>query len=76
MIPLEWLDDLSKVAKEHELLLHMDGARLFNAAVYQKIPAKRIVRDFDSISFCLSKSLGCPVGSVLVGNSEFIKKYV
>lgn len=72
---MDWLDDLAKIAKSHRIKLHMDGARLFNAAVYQKIPAFTIVKDFDSVCFCLSKSLGCPVGSVLVGNAEFIAKY-
>jgi threonine aldolase len=52
----------------------MDGARVFNAAVGLKQPVSRIVRDFDSISICFSKGLGAPVGSVLVGDEDFIKK--
>lgn len=50
----------------------MDGARLFHAAEYLNVPVSRIVRDFDSITFCLSKSLCCPVGSILVGSQKFI----
>ena len=50
----------------------MDGARLFNASVASGTSPARIVRDYDSISICLSKGLGAPVGSVLVGSSEFI----
>jgi len=54
----------------------MDGARLFNAAVYLKVPASRIVRDFASATFCISKGLGAPVGAILVGDKEFIRKQV
>lgn len=74
MLPLDWLDELSSIAKEYDIPLHMDGARLMNAAVQQKVPVSRIVRDFDTVCFCLSKSLGCPVGSVLVGNKAFIER--
>jgi threonine aldolase len=52
----------------------MDGARLFNAAVYLKVPASRIVRDFASATFCISKGLGAPVGAILAGDKEFIRK--
>jgi len=62
------LDKICKVAKENDCKLHMDGARLFNAAVASGTDPARIVRDFDTISICLSKGLGAPVGSVLVGS--------
>ena len=52
--------------------VHLDGARLFNAAVALEVPAKELVKDVDSVSFCLSKALSCPVGSVLCGSGEFI----
>jgi threonine aldolase len=52
--------------------VHLDGARLFNAAVALEVPAAELVRDVDDVSFCLSKSLSCPVGSVLVGSKDFI----
>jgi len=62
------LDEVCKVAKENDCKLHMDGARLFNAAVASGTDPARIVRDFDTVSICLSKGLGAPVGSVLVGS--------
>ena len=64
----ETLDAICKVAKEKDCKLHMDGARLFNAAVASGTDPARIVRDFDTVSICLSKGLGAPVGSVLVGS--------
>ena len=62
------LDEICKVAKEKDCKLHMDGARLFNAVVASDVNPERMVRDFDTVSICLSKGLGAPVGSVLVGN--------
>ncbi|XP_055623058.1 uncharacterized protein LOC129766514 [Toxorhynchites rutilus septentrionalis] len=73
VLPLQWLEDLSKICTERSVKIHMDGARIFNAAEYLKVPVSRIVRDVDSICFCLSKGLACPVGSVLVGHNDFIK---
>ena len=64
----ETLDAICKAAKEKDCKLHMDGARLFNAAVASGTDPARIVRDFDTVSICLSKGLGAPVGSVLVGS--------
>ncbi len=52
--------------------VHLDGARIFNAAVALEVPPAELVRDVDSVSFCLSKALSCPVGSVLCGSEEFI----
>lgn len=72
VISLEWLDELKAICEKHKLKLHMDGARIFNAADYLKVPVSRIVRDFDSVTFCLSKGLCAPIGSVLVGTKEFI----
>ena len=68
----ENLDAIAKVAHENDCAVHMDGARLFNAAIATGTNPARIVRDYDSISICLSKGLGSPVGSLLVGASEFI----
>ena len=62
------------VCDENNLALHLDGARLFNALVAKGEPAKEYGQTFHSISICLSKSLGCPVGSLLLGTSDFIKK--
>ena len=62
------VDEICKIARESDCKLHMDGARLFNAAVASGTDPARIVRDFDTVSICLSKGLGAPVGSVLVGS--------
>ena len=72
--PQETLDEIAKVAHANECNAHMDGARLFNAVISTGVNAARMVRDYDSISICLSKGLGAPVGSVLVGSSEFIAR--
>ena len=55
-------------------MAHMDGARLFNAVVVSGTDPARMVRDFDTVTICLSKGLGAPVGSVLVGSKEFIDR--
>ncbi len=62
------VDEICKIARERDCKLHMDGARLFNAAVASGTDPARIVRDFDTVSICLSKGLGAPVGSILVGS--------
>ena len=54
--------------------VHLDGARIFNAAVALEVPAAELAREVDDLSFCLSKSLSCPVGSVLVGSADFIER--
>ncbi len=66
--------DIQKVTKANQLALHLDGARVFNAIVHKKEAAADYGKVFDSISVCLSKGLGAPVGSVLVGNAKFIQK--
>jgi threonine aldolase len=60
------------VADKHRLPVHIDGARIFNAAVKLGVPASNLADYGDSITFCLSKGLGCPVGSVLCGSKDFI----
>jgi threonine aldolase len=73
-LPLSYLKDASDFCKKHRLKLHLDGARLFNAATEQKVEAKTITNHFDSTSICLSKGLGAPVGSVLCGSKAYIEK--
>lgn len=68
--PLERLDALTALAKERGMAVHLDGARVFNAVVKSGVPLARRVRDFDTVSFCFSKGLGAPVGSVLCGSTE------
>ncbi len=65
---------IREVATANNLGLHLDGARLFNAIVYKNENPLEYGKVFDSISICLSKGLGAPVGSVLLGNKDFIKK--
>lgn len=66
--------EVAEIAKRHNLNLHIDGARIFNAAVALGIPAKQLAEPADSITFCLSKALCAPVGSVLCGSEAFIHK--
>lgn len=68
----EQVSALAKMAHEHGLKVHCDGARLFNAAVALDIPAKNLVRDADTVMICLSKGLSAPVGSLVLGSEEFI----
>ncbi|MDE3073285.1 MAG: low-specificity L-threonine aldolase [Pseudomonadota bacterium] len=74
VLPLDYLQAAHDFARERGLGLHLDGARLFNAAVACGVPARAIARHFDSVSVCLSKGLGAPVGSVLVGSAALIDK--
>ncbi len=64
---------VAEVAHAAGASVHLDGARIFNAAVALEVPASELVKDVDDVSFCLSKSLSCPVGSVLCGSHEFIE---
>jgi threonine aldolase len=70
--PTATMDDICVRAHEHKLPVHLDGARVFNAATYLNKPVAEITRNFDSVMFCLSKGLGAPVGSMLVGSKDFI----
>ncbi|OIV90779.1 hypothetical protein TanjilG_15512 [Lupinus angustifolius] len=70
----EYTDRVGELAKRHGLKLHIDGARIFNASVALGVPIDRLVRAADSVSVCLSKGLGAPVGSVIVGSKSFINK--
>ncbi len=65
---------IQQVCMRHDLAFHLDGARLWNAIVARKEDPLHYGKVFDSISICLSKSLGCPVGSLLLGTKDFIKK--
>lgn len=65
--PLDMLDEHVALARERDIRIHLDGARLFNAAAAQRVAPARIAREFDTVSVCLSKCLGAPIGSLLVG---------
>ena len=64
---------IADIAHRHDIPLHLDGARIFNAAVYLEAPVSELVEEADSVSFCLSKGLSAPIGSVLCGSNEFIE---
>ncbi|MFN8508954.1 MAG: low-specificity L-threonine aldolase [Deinococcaceae bacterium] len=74
VLPLDILCSISKLAKDEGLPLHLDGARAYNAAVALGTPIHEITQHFDSVSLCLSKGLGAPVGSVLVGPKTWIQE--
>ncbi len=72
--PQSAIDEIAQVAKESDCALHVDGARIFNAAVASDVDPARMVRDCDTVSICISKGLGAPVGGVLVGSREVIEE--
>jgi threonine aldolase len=71
---IEEIRKIRKICNENSLQMHLDGARLFNALVAKKETARQYGEIFDSISVCLSKGLGCPIGSVLLGSKSFMTK--
>lgn len=71
-LDIDYMKAVGDVARRHSLKIHVDGARFFNAAVALDVPAAKLAADADSVSFCLSKGLGAPVGSVVCGNHDFI----
>ena len=73
-LPLEYLEECQNFAADHTLKLHLDGARLFNAARKWDVEGAQIAKHFDSVSICLSKGLGAPVGSLLCGSRDFIQE--
>jgi threonine aldolase len=74
VLPLDYLARARQFTQDHGLQLHLDGARLYNAAVKLGVDAREITQYFDSVSVCLSKGLGAPVGSVLCGSEQLIGK--
>jgi threonine aldolase len=74
VLSVEQVETLTALAHAHNMKTHMDGARIFNAAVTLNIPVSELVHSVDSVMFCLSKGLSAPVGSMLVGGRDFIKR--
>ncbi len=74
VLPMAYVEAATSLARRRGLATHLDGARLFNAAVAGKLPAQRIAQHFDTVSVCFSKGLGAPVGSALVGPKDFIAR--
>ncbi|MHA1611738.1 MAG: threonine aldolase family protein [Promethearchaeota archaeon] len=74
ILPPSLLNECRVFADQHDLKIHLDGARIFNAAVGLGIPVTDFTKYVDSVQFCLSKGLSCPVGSIIAGSQEFIEK--
>ena len=74
VLPMSYVLAARKFTRDHGLALHLDGARLYNAAVKLGVDAREIAQHFDSVSICLSKGLGAPIGSVLCGSEALIGK--
>jgi len=72
--PLDQLAAVAAAGRAHDLAVHLDGARVWNACVAQGVPLTAIAAHVDSLSFCFSKGLGCPVGSVVVGSRDFVAR--
>ncbi len=73
-LPAGYFRELRAIAERHSLAVHMDGARLFNAAIALGVDARELVADVDTVTFCLSKGLCSPVGSILCGPADFIEE--
>jgi threonine aldolase len=74
VLPSDYLTEIVEFARDRKLATHLDGARIFNAAAALEVEVAQLAEGFDSVSVCLSKGLGAPLGSVLVGNSLFIAR--
>lgn len=70
----DFIENVKLIADKNNLKIHMDGARLFNASVSQRKSVKEIVKNVDSVTFCLSKGLSCPIGSIISGSKSFINE--
>ena len=74
VLPQDYLTQARQLADDRGLPIHLDGARIFNAAAYLGIPAREIAQYADSVQFCFSKGLSAPVGSMVVGSAEFVER--
>ncbi|HBT26780.1 MAG TPA: low-specificity L-threonine aldolase [Pseudothermotoga sp.] len=74
VIPIDYLENVHKLARKCSIPVHLDGARIFNAAIALNVDAKQIASSADSVMFCLSKGLSAPVGSILAGTKDFVAK--
>ena len=74
VVPIEAMEKIHRVGQKHNIPVHLDGARIYNAAAYLNVKAEEIARYCDSVNVCLSKGLCAPIGSVLAGGGEFIER--
>ena len=75
VLTMDYIKKVKKLAKKNKMKMHLDGARCLNAAVSLGITPAEMVKDFDTVSVCLSKGLGCPIGSVLAGPEKDLKHF-
>ncbi len=74
VVPIHIMENIYNAAKKYDVAVHLDGARLFNAATYLNVDVKEITKFTDSVTFCLSKGLCAPIGSIVAGDANFIEK--
>ena len=74
VLPQDYVESISKISHDNGSVVHLDGARIFNAAIAQNLHPKDLVSTVDSAMFCFSKGLSCPIGSILLGTNDFIAK--
>ncbi|WP_144463708.1 low-specificity L-threonine aldolase [Siminovitchia fortis] len=74
ILPLNYMEKVYEISRQHQIPVHLDGARLFNAAVGLGVDPKEITKFVDTVQFCLSKGLSAPMGSILAGSKNFIEK--
>ena len=72
--PQHQVEEIIELCHMREIPVHLDGARIFNAAIASGVEARELTKNFDSVQFCLSKGLGAPIGSMILGTSEFVEK--
>lgn len=73
VIPMDFINKAKKVAKKHKMRMHLDGARCLNSAAYLNISPAEMCKAFDTVTVCLSKGLGCPIGSIIMGTEKDMK---
>ena len=72
VVRMDYIKKVKKIAKKRKAKLHLDGARSWNASLFLGLEMKEMVKDFDLVSVCLSKGMGCPIGSLIVGSEKDI----
>ena len=73
MLRMDYINKVKKIAKKKKAKLHLDGARSWNASLFLGLSMKEMVKDFDLVNVCLSKGMGCPLGSMVVGSEKDIR---
>lgn len=71
---MDYIAKVKQITKKNKIKLHLDGARAWNSAIFLQISMKEMAKDFDIVNVCLSKGMGCPVGSMIAGSEEDIKR--